>query len=120
MSTTQFEPVNILDDYPPTIDESNTVDGILSITVSDSQSGIDFDSIRAEDSTGQPVEALNIDRTNSSVSYVMDPSGLSVYIQDKAGNKVLGTFSSRMEGDVEILESDSEVTIENDSAVTAE
>lgn len=120
MSTTLFEPVNILDDYPPTIDESNTVDGILTITVSDSQSGIDFDSIRAEDSTGQPVEALNIDRTNSSVSYVMDPAGLSVYIQDKAGNQVLGTFSSRMEGDVEILESDSEVTIENDSAVTAE
>lgn len=120
MSTTLFEPVNILDDYPPTIDESNTVDGILNITVSDSQSGIDFDAIRAEDSTGQPVEALNIDRTNSSVSYVMDPAGLSVYIQDKAGNQVLGTFSSRMEGDVEILESDSEVTIENDSAVTAE
>jgi len=112
MSTIQFEQVNVLDDYPPSIDESNTVDGILSITVSDSQSGIDFDSVRAEDSTGQPVKALNIDRINSSISYEMDPSGLSVYIQDKAGNQVLGTFSSRMEGDVEILNSDSEVTID--------
>lgn len=112
MSATQFEPVNILDDSPPTITESNTVDGILTITVGDSQSGVDFDSIRAEDSTGQPAEAINIDRTNSSISYVMDPAGLSVYIQDKAGNQVLGTFTSRLEGDVEILEGGSEVTIE--------
>ncbi|MGL5437491.1 MAG: hypothetical protein ACRDBO_19255 [Lachnospiraceae bacterium] len=112
MSTTLFEPVNILDENPPTIDESDIIDGILTITVGDSQSGINFDSLRAEDSSGQPVEPINVDRNNATVSYVMDSAGISVYVQDKAGNQVRGNFTSRTEGDVEILEGDSEVTIE--------
>ncbi len=112
MSTTLFEQVNLLDDTPPTIEESDVVDGILSLTVADSQSGINFDSIRAENSAGEAVEAINIDRNNASISYVMDASGIFVYVQDKAGNQVRGSFSSRTEGDVEILEGESEVTFE--------
>lgn len=112
MSSTVFEPVNILDDNPPNITESDIVEGILTLTVSDSQSGINFDTIRAENTAGEAVDAINTDRNNSSVSYLMDAAGINVYIEDMAGNRVRGTFSSRTEGDVEILEGGTEVTIE--------
>lgn len=52
MAVSTYEHVNILDDDPPTIEVASIEDGILTITLSDSQSGIDFTSLHAIDSTG--------------------------------------------------------------------
>lgn len=112
MTTTVFEQVNILDDNPPSIDEGDIIDGIVTMTVSDSQSGINFDSIYALNSRQEQVEPINIDKTTATISYMMDSAGLSVFVQDKAGNEVRGNFTSHKEGDVDILEGDTEVTIE--------
>ena len=52
MAVSTYEHVNILDDDPPTIEVASIEDGILTITLSDSQSGIDFTSLHAINSTG--------------------------------------------------------------------
>lgn len=104
MMATVFEQVNVLDDVPPAIENTNVSDGVLTLTVTDSQAGINFDSIHAVDSNNQPVAPVAENRTTNTVSYKMDSNGLHVYAQDKAGNEVHGTFTSRKEGGVETLE----------------
>lgn len=104
MNTTEFEHVNVLDDIPPNIENTNIADGIVTLTVTDSQSGVNFDSIYAENSSGERLAPLTVDRSTATLSFEMDPAGLHVYAQDKAGNEVLGNFTSHKEGDVERLE----------------
>lgn len=106
MSAILYEHVNILDDLPPYIDYTNDGEGVISVTVTDSQSGVDFESIYALDSTGQQVEPLTVDRSVNTVSYEIDPAGLHVYARDKAGNEVQRNFTSHKEGGVETPDSD--------------
>ncbi len=116
MSTTVFESVNILDDNPPSIEDTSIADGIVTLTVKDSQSGVNFDSIYAVDSQGERLEPVAVDRSTCTVSYDMDASGFHVYAQDKAGNESQKTYTSHKEGDTETI---NEVTIE-DYEATAE
>lgn len=104
MNTTASEHVNVLDDIQPNIENTEIADGIVTLTVTDSQSGVNFDSIYAEDSKGERLAPLTVDRSTATLSFEMDPAGLHVYAQDKAGNEVLGNFTSHKEGDVEQLE----------------
>ncbi len=108
----EFLQINVLDDNPPTIDNALVADGIIKVTVSDGQSGIDFESIHAINSSGQEVIPLAVDRAANTLSYEMDPAGLQISAQDRAGNKVQGTFTSHMEKDVETLEQSSEASAE--------
>ena len=104
MSTTLFEHVNILDDNPPSIEDTAILDGVVTLTVKDSQSGVNFDSIYAVNSAGEQVAPLTVDRSTCTLSYEMDPQGLHVYAQDKAQNEVQATFTSHKEGDTETLD----------------
>ncbi len=104
MPTTVFEHVNVLDDNPPEFSSAEIQDGVVTITVADSQSGINFDSIYALNSAGERVEPLTADRASNTLSYEMDSAGLHVYARDKADNEVQGTFTSHKEGSVETLE----------------
>lgn len=106
MTATTFEQVNVLDDVSPSMENTTVSDGVLTLTVTDSQSGVDFDSIYALDSSNQRVEPLSVNRSTNTLSYEMDPEGLHVYALDKAGNEVRGNFTSRKEGDKEQLESE--------------
>lgn len=126
MSVTQFEHVNILDDNIPTMKDARIADGIVTLTLTDSQSGVDFDSIYALDSTGRRLQPLTVDRATNTLSFEMDPAGLHVYASDKAGNEAQGTYTSHKEGSEETLtgsledpdggpseeQTESEVTIE--------
>lgn len=85
MAVTKFEHVNSLDDEPPTIDSCTAEDGILTVTMSDSQSGIDFTSIHAVDSKGNTVNPLTVDKQTSTVTFTADPNGLTLYVKDKSG-----------------------------------
>ncbi len=105
MSTAQYEHINILDDNPPSIENTKVADGIVTFSVSDSQSGIDFDSVYALDSTGTKVTPLTLDRQTNTFSFEIDPAGLVVHAQDRAGNAVQGTFTTHKEGDKEMLDS---------------
>lgn len=104
MPATVFEHINVLDDNPPEFASTNIDSGVVTLTLADSQSGINFDSIYALNSTGERVEPLSVDRASNTLSYEMDPAGLHVYARDKADNEVQGTFTSHKEGSVETLE----------------
>ena len=104
MPAAQFEHVNVLDDNPPAFESTDILDGVATLTLSDSQSGINFDSIYAMNSQEQRVEPLTVDRATNTLSYEMDSAGLHVFAQDRAGNEVQGTFTSYKEGDTEHLE----------------
>lgn len=104
MPANTFEHVNVLDDNPPAFEQAEILDGVVTLTLSDSQSGVNFDSIYAVNSTGEQITPLTVDRSTNTLTYEMDSAGLSVYAQDKAGNEVQGAFTSHKEGDVETLE----------------
>ncbi len=104
MPATVFEHVNVLDDNPPEFSSAEIQDGVVTITVDDSQSGINFDSIYALNSAGERVEPLTADRASNTLSFEMDSAGLHVYARDRADNEVQGTFTSHKEGSVETLE----------------
>lgn len=113
MSATEFEHINVLDESKPNIENTSIADGIVTFTVTDSQSGVNFDSIYAENSKGERLAPLAVDRSTSTLSFEMDPDGLHVYAQDKAGNEVLANFTSRKEGETERLEGGVEDTEED-------
>lgn len=99
-----WEHINVLDDIPPSFESTEILDGVVTLTIGDSQSGVSFESIYALNSAEQRVEPLTVDRSTNTLSFEMDPAGLHVFAQDKAGNEVQGTFTSHKEGDVETLE----------------
>lgn len=68
-------------------------DGLLSFTVIDTQSGIDYSSIFAQTSAGQQTLPLSVDKATGRVTFQMDPNGLSVTVRDMSGNEYLTTFS---------------------------
>lgn len=93
MAVTAYEHVNILDDEPPQIDTYSIVDGVLTVTLSDSQSGIDFSSIYAVTSTGATVHPLSVDKQTSTVTFTSDPNGLTLYLKDMSGHITEQPFS---------------------------
>lgn len=119
MKIAQSEQVDVLDDNAPNIENTEIEDGVLTFTVSDSQSGVNFDSIYAKNSLDEQPTPLSIDRAKSTMSFEMDPKGLHVYVQDKAGNKKEYNFTSHKEGGVEHLEGSVEET-EHDEAASAQ
>lgn len=86
MSTVSFEHVNILDDGLPAITSYEIEDGVVTLSLADSQSGIDFSSIHALDSDGVMVLPQSIDKPNGTVSLPMDPDGLTLFVSDMSGN----------------------------------
>lgn len=85
MAVSTYEHVNILDDDPPTIEVASIEDGILTITLSDSQSGIDFTSLHAINSTGAIVQPLSVDKLNYTATFQTDPAGMTLYVTDMSG-----------------------------------
>lgn len=94
------ESIAVLDDTPPAIDEDNFVmeKGKLEITLTDSQSGINYNSILALDSDKQTVKPVSINKETGRVIFDMEGDSLEVYAEDMAGNPVQSTFSIKTEG----------------------
>lgn len=120
MSALEFGHVNILDDNPPSMENTSIADGIVKLTISDSQSGVNLDSVYATDSTGQTVTPLSVDRSTATFTFEMDPQGLHIHAQDKAGNEVLGNFTSHKESGVETLQGNVEEVTPQDETAPAE
>lgn len=102
MSVSQFEHVNILDENPPAFENERIQDGIVTVSVTDSQSGVDFDSVYALNAANEQLIPLEVDRSTNTVSYEMESSGLFIFAKDKAGNEAKATFTSRREGELEM------------------
>ena len=79
--------VNILDDTPPTFSASYVEDGVLTVTLTDSQAGINYDSVYALNSTGERVLPLVANRDLNTFSFTMDSAGLRIFVQDMAAHQ---------------------------------
>lgn len=93
MALLEYEHIDILDDEPPTIENYAAEDGLLSFTIIDTQSGVDYSSINALTSAGERILPLSIDKATGRIVFQMDPNGLSVSVKDMSGNEYLTTFS---------------------------
>lgn len=93
MVTSGYELVDVLDNETPDITSYSMENGILTMTVSDSQSGINYDSIHGTRSDGTLVEPLSIDKNTGVIVFDMGQERLSVSISDLSGNEYLPSFS---------------------------
>lgn len=93
MAVLSYEHIDILDDEPPSIEDYISEDGILSFTIVDTQSGVDFSSISATTPTGEYLLPLTADRASGRVSFQMNSASLTVTAKDMSGNEFLTTFS---------------------------
>lgn len=106
MSAAEFAHINILDDTAPAITEYTLDDeGVITITLADTQSGVDFESVYAVDSQEDQVFPLSEDRSAGEVKFDMDSHGLTLHARDFTGNEVQVTFTSHKDGDKEVLNS---------------
>ncbi|MCI8887435.1 MAG: hypothetical protein HFG70_05040 [Hungatella sp.] len=93
MALLEYEHIDILDDEPPTIENASSEDGILSFTIRDTQSGVDFSSISATNPMGEFILPLSADKATGRVSFQMNGQNLTVSAKDMSGNEFLTTFS---------------------------
>ena len=107
MQTNNYVNVSVLDDTAPSIDEESCVitGGNLTFTISDSQSGVDFESIYGIYDGGKEVKPTRIDQSSGSVTIPMYSDSIELHFEDMVGNARMGTISSSMdyneEGDSE-------------------
>lgn len=98
MAVTKYEHVNILDDVAPLVGETYSIqDGILSMSLEDSQSGVDFQSVFAATPSGQTLVPLSADRQTGVLTFPMEEEFLVIYASDLAGNGMQATFSTHVE-----------------------
>ena len=106
----------VLDDTAPTVDEDYTLNSnFLTITVSDSLSGVNYDELYGRDEDGERVEPTSIDQETGTVVFPMSGNTITVHIEDFVGNAAEPSYSIRIEG----LEEDAEEN-EEDSAENSE
>ena len=98
MTAVQYEHVNILDDTAPSVSDQYSIqDGILTLTLMDSQSGLDYLSVHATNPAGEPIAPLSMDRQTGSFTFPIGEESLIIHAQDLAGNGMQATFSTHME-----------------------
>lgn len=111
MSVSNFEVIDILDDEAPGIASYDMQDGLLTITLTDSLSGIDYDNLYGMTTDGTVIQAISIDRASSTVVFPIDHNGLTLSIKDLSGNEYLPSFSI-VTGSEDALSSDSQLLVQ--------
>lgn len=99
MPAASFEQINTLDDNPPTVSDQVIEDGILTIHLTDTQSGIDYSSIYSVNSFGSLGEPLTVDKETGFLTFNMDVNGLTIHVQDLAGNEKIVTCNVSTDND---------------------
>ncbi|MDO5550272.1 MAG: hypothetical protein Q4F76_03810 [Lachnospiraceae bacterium] len=98
MTDIQYEHVNILDDVAPLVgDQYSIQDGILTLTLDDSQSGLDWTSVYGVTASGLSIAPVSVDKQTGTFTFEMDEESLIIYASDLAGNPMQATFSTHME-----------------------
>lgn len=93
VAVTGYEIIDILDNQLPDVIDYDVEDGLLTLVVSDSQSGIDYDNLTATKADGQIISPVSIDKNTGTVIFEMDPAGLIVNVRDMSGNEYQPSFS---------------------------
>ncbi|MEG0689598.1 MAG: hypothetical protein RR466_13030 [Hungatella sp.] len=94
MATTAYEHVNVLDEDPPSVLDYLMEDDILTLNLSDSQSGIDYTSIHAINAQGMNIPPLSVNKATATVTFPMDSDDLTVFAKDLSANEVQAAFST--------------------------
>lgn len=105
MSAAEFYHINLLDDAAPTVRKYTLDDdGIITISLEDTQSGVDLETVYAVDSEGAQSFPISQDNSAGEVQFEMDSQGLTLHAKDFTGNELLVTFTSHKEGSEEVLD----------------
>jgi len=99
MKASEYSDVSVLDDTPPTIDDSSChiEEGILTFDVADTQSGINWSQVYALAPDGTRVIPKKIDKTTGTVSMPMDVDTLELHVSDMVGNERTATVTATTE-----------------------
>ena len=100
MQAQDVEHIAVLDDTAPSFDEESVVmeNGKLVVTIEDSISGINYDSIYATDDAGTKILPDSCDKENGELTFKLEEGSLTVYVEDMAGNPNQATFSINQSG----------------------
>lgn len=93
MTVSDFEVIDSLDDEAPGITFYDMEEGLLTIVVDDSLSGIDFDNLHAIAADGTIVAPQSVDPATGTVTFPIGEGGLTVSVKDLSGNEYLPNFS---------------------------
>lgn len=93
MTASLFEQIDILDDTPPSVDNYSIEDGILTFTIEDSQSGMNYDSIYATDASGQTIQPASINKDTGVVTFPINGEPITVFAADLSGHESQTTFT---------------------------
>lgn len=93
MSITGYEVIDVLDNELPDVVSYTLEDGMLTLWLSDTQSGIDYENLSATTGDGDVISPLSVNKEAGTVVFPADASGLTVTIRDLSGNEYQPSFS---------------------------
>ena len=99
MHAVGYADVSALDDMPPAVNEASChiEGGILTFTVSDTQSGMDWSSVYAITESGTRVEPSSIDKTSGTVAIQMLEDKMDIHFKDLVGNERTASITATTE-----------------------
>lgn len=99
MSAVAHKHINVLDDIAPSVAEGYSIkEGILTLTLEDSQSGVDTDSVHATAPDNTILAPIETDRQNNTFRFeIGENQTLIIHANDLAGNTMQATFSTHLE-----------------------
>lgn len=118
MRTSSFVSVNVLDDTPPSIDESSCKieQGDLSFVITDVESGVNFDAIYGIYAGNKEVRPTHIDKETGAVTIPMYTDSIELHFEDMVGNAQAGTITATTGIDSDDNSNDS---VETDSTTSS-
>ncbi len=86
--STQYVDVSTVDRELPIATSCTKKGDLLYLYLSDNESGVDFQSIRAIDLTGREIAPVSIEETTGCIVFPVVDDTLNVYVSDLAGNQL--------------------------------
>lgn len=122
MHSVGYQDVSVLDDMPPAITEQSChiEGGILTFTITDTLSGVDWSSIYATTDAGQQVQPSSIDKEAGIVNIEMADDHMEIHFKDMVGNERSASITATTDQmQVEESVTEEEETAEEETAAEA-
>ena len=105
-----YTDVSMLDDTAPSVDESsiNIDRGLLHFTISDTQSGVNYDSVYAVVNGSEQIYPTEIDKSIGYITMILPNNAetIELHFEDMVGNARSGRISVTVSDEVEDFETD--------------
>ena len=108
MHASNYADISVLDDRAPSVDANNceVSGGDLRFTISDSQSGVNFDSIYGIYDNNREVRPSSYDRDTGVVVIPLYTDSLEIHAEDMVGNAMSISFSTSPDSGDEVVMDD--------------